>query len=156
MITFHSSQSDCARRNRENESAGTINFNSQFASPICAVMFTKHEKSDATIFKSRRSRLSLICIFIHGHALPLSFVRFLRLANSSPMIQRSPARRSHNIREPSHKKSGEMSHSLPHNFPAIAGQWQMQRRRMSTQAACKTTRDMPRNDYAMSISQSEQ
>jgi hypothetical protein len=131
MITFHSRQSDCDRHARKNENAVTFNFTPQIALSICTVVFTKHVKPDATIFKSLRSRLSLICIFIHGHALPLNFVRFLRLANSSPMIQRSPARRSHNVREPSRKKSGEMSHSLPHNFPAIAGQWQMQCRRMS-------------------------
>jgi hypothetical protein len=156
MITFHSPQSDCARRVRKNENAGTFKFVSQIASSIWTVTFTKCVKTGATIFKSRCSRTTVSYRFYMRHALPLSFVRFLRLANSSPMIQRSPARRSHNVREPSRKKSGEMSHSLPHNFPAIAGQWQMQCRRMSTQVSCKTTRDMPRNDYATSMSQSEQ
>ena len=41
MITFHSQQSDCARRPRKNENAATFNFTSQIAPSICAVMFTK-------------------------------------------------------------------------------------------------------------------
>ena len=117
MITFHSQQSDCARRPRKNENAATFNFASQIASSICAVMFTKRVKHDATIFKSRCSCLSLICIFIQGHALPLNFVRFLRLANSSPMIQRSPARWARDGRKTSGKKSGEMSHVVSAQRP---------------------------------------
>ena len=156
MITFHSRQSDCARRARKNENAGTINFTSQIASSICTVAFTKCEKFDATIFTSRRSRLSLICIFRQGHALLLSFVRFLRLANGSSKNQRSPARRSRNGRESSGKKSGEMSRSLPHNFPAIAGQWQTQCRRMSARQLARQLASMARNGHAMSSSQSAQ
>ena len=60
MITFHSRQSDCARRARKNENAGTFNFTSQIASSICTVTFTKCDKSDATIFKSRCSR-TVVC-----------------------------------------------------------------------------------------------
>jgi hypothetical protein len=47
--------------------------------------------------------------FYTREALPLNFVRFLRLANSSPKIARSPARRSRDGRETPGKKSGEMS-----------------------------------------------
>jgi len=132
MIIFHPRQSDCAPRARKNKNGGTINFTSQIASSICTVAFTKCEKFGATIFTSRRSRLSLICIFRQGHALPLNFVRFLRLANGSSKNRWSPARRSRNGLEPSHKKSGEMSRPFPHICRAIAGQWQMQCHRMST------------------------
>lgn len=114
MITFHSRQPDCDRHARKNENAVTFNFTPQIASSICTVVFTKCEMSDATIFKSRCSRLSLICILIHGQALPLSFVRFFRLAISSPMIRRSPARRSRSVREPSGKTSGKMPRQFPH------------------------------------------
>ena len=145
MITFHSRQSDCARRARKNENAGTFNFTSQIASSICTVAFTKCEKSDATIFTSRCSRLSLVCIFRQGHALPLSFVRFLRLANGSSKNRRSPARRSRNGREPSRKKSGEMSRShaahLPGNCRAVANAMPPNVRA----ATCKTTRKLARN-----------
>jgi hypothetical protein len=120
MITFHSRQSDCAQDVRKNEIAGTFNFTSQIASSICTVEFTKLVKSDAIIFTSRCSRLSLICHLIHGQALPLVSTRFLRLANRSPKNARSPARRSGNGREPSGKKSGEVSRSILRNFQTIA------------------------------------
>ena len=131
MILFHPRQSDCARRACKNEKSVTFNFTSRIASSICTVAFTKREKSDAIIFTSRCSRTAVSYRFRGGQALPLSFVRFLRLANGSSKNQRIPARRSPNGREPSHKKSGEMSRSLPHIYREIAGQWQMQCHRMS-------------------------
>ena len=82
MITFHSQQSDCARHARKNENAGTFNFTPQIAASICTVEFTKLVKSDAIIFTSRCTRLSLIYIFIHGHALLLRQRRILRPRNS--------------------------------------------------------------------------
>ena len=112
MIIFHPQRLDCAWHTRKNEYARTFNFASQIASSICTVAFTKCEKSDAIIFTSRCSRLSPFCNFRHGQALPLSFVRFLRLANSSPKNQRSPARRSRDGRETSGKKSGKMSRAI--------------------------------------------
>ena len=83
MITFHSRQSECARRARKNENTGTVNFTTEIASSICTVTFTKCEKSDATIFTSRCSRTAVSYRFRGGQALPLSFVRFSRLANGS-------------------------------------------------------------------------
>jgi len=131
MIIFHPRQSDCARRACKNEKSVTFNFTSRITSSICTVAFTKCEKFGATIFMSRCSCLSPICIFIHRYALPLSFVRFLRLANGSSKNRLRPARRSRNGLEPSYKKSGEMSRPFPHICRAIAGQWQMQCRRLS-------------------------
>jgi hypothetical protein len=131
MITFHLRQSDCAQRPRKNEKSVTFNFTSRIASSICTVAFTKCEKFGATIFTSRRSRLSLVCIFRQGHALPLSFVRFLRLANGSSKNQRSPARRARNGRESSGKTSGEMSGPILLICRAIAGLWPMQCRQMA-------------------------
>jgi hypothetical protein len=140
MITFHSRQSDCARHVRKNENADTFKFVSQIASSICTFTFTKCVELDATIFKSRCSRTVVCYRFDRVEALPLNFVRFLRLAIRSPKLARSPARRSRNDREPSDKKSGEMARSRPHHFPAMAGQWQMQCRRISAQVTRKTTR----------------
>jgi hypothetical protein len=139
MIIFHSQQSDCARRTLKNETTGTINFTSRIAPSIYTVAFTKCEKFGAIIFTSRRSRLSLVCIFRQRHALPLSFVRFLRLANGSSKFQRSPARRPRNGRESSGKTTGEISRPNSHICRAIAGLWQMQYRRMS---ACKLARQL--------------
>jgi hypothetical protein len=131
MITFHSQQSDCAWSARKNESTGTFNFTSQIAASICTVAFTKRVKSDAIIFTSRCSRLSLIYIFRYGQALPLSFVRFLRLANGSTKNRRSPAKRSRNGRESSGERSGEMPRTSPHIRRAIDRHSQMRCRPMS-------------------------
>jgi hypothetical protein len=117
MTTFHSRQSGDARRTRKNENADAFKITAQIPPSICAVMFMEHDKSDATIFKSRCSRTAVCYRLYTKQALPLNFVRFLRLANNSPMIQRSPARRSRNVRELSGKKSGEMSRSQNAPFP---------------------------------------
>ena len=117
MITFHSQQSDCARRPRKNENAATFNFASQIASSICAVMFTKRVKHDATIFKSRCSR-TVVCYRLNRvQALPLVSTRFLRLAHISPKTARSPARWARDGRKTSGKKSGEMSHVVSAQRP---------------------------------------
>ena len=117
MITFHSRQSDCARRAHKNETADTVNFTTQISPPICTVMHTKRVKTDATIFKSRCSRTVVCYRFYRVEALPLSFVRFLRLANRSPMIQRSPARWTRDGRATSGKLAGEMSRGNAAQFP---------------------------------------
>ena len=117
MTTFHSKQSDCGRRARKNENAGTFHFTSQIASSICTVAFTKCEKSDATIFTSRCSRMSMCYRFRGGQALPLIFIRLSRLAGSSPTIRRNPPRRSRNVRDTTDKKAGEMSRVIAPQCP---------------------------------------
>ena len=116
---------------RKNENVGTISFTSQTASSIWTVEFMKRVKPDATIFTSRCSRTAVSYRFRGGQALPLSFVRFLRLANGSSKNRRSPARRSGNGRESSGKTSDQMSRPFPHICRAIAGQWQIQCCQMS-------------------------
>ena len=124
MNTFHSRQTDHDRHARKNENTCTLNFTSQITSSICIVRHTKRVKTNATIFKSRCSRTVLCHRFDRVEALPLNFVRFLRLAKISPKIVRSPARRSRDGRETSGKKSGEisrvMSAQLPGNSRATA------------------------------------
>jgi hypothetical protein len=156
MTTFHSRQSGDARRTRKNENTGTLNFTSQIAPSICIVIRTKRVKPDATIFKSRCSRTVLCYRFDRVEALPLIFIRLSRLANSSPTNRRNPASRSRKGGEPSHKNSGEMSRSLPHNFPAIAGRRKSQCRQTSARATCETTRNTARNCPAAAVSQSAQ
>jgi hypothetical protein len=97
--------------------ASAFNFTSQIAPPICAVMHTEHDKSNATIFKSLCNCKSSDGHFIQKEALPLVSTRFLRLAYSSPKLARSPARRSHDGREPAGKKSGEMSRAMSAQLP---------------------------------------
>jgi hypothetical protein len=117
MITFHSRQSDCDRHARKNENAGTVNFITQIAPSICALMHTKRVKADATIFKSRCSRTVVGYRLDRVQALPLSQLRFFRLAICSPMVARSPARRLRDGRETSGKTSGEMSRVMPAQCP---------------------------------------
>jgi len=117
MNTFHSRQTDHDRHARKNENTGTLNFTSQITPSICIVIRTKRVKRDATIFKSRCSRTVLCYRFDRVEALPLVWTRFLRLANSSPKTTRSPARRSRDGREPSGKKSGEISRVISAQLP---------------------------------------
>jgi hypothetical protein len=156
MIKLHPRQSDCARHTYEQGNASTLNFTSLIAPSICALMHTKRVKTDATIFKPRCSRTGMCYRLDRVQALPLVSTRILRLANSSPKTARSPARRLRDGREPSHKNSGEMSRSVPHNFPAIAGRWKSQCRRISSPATRETTRNLARNHPAATMSPSEQ
>jgi hypothetical protein len=117
MTTFHPRQSDCGRRVHKKANASALNFTSQIASSICTVMFTKHVKPDATIFKSRCSRTVLCYRFDRVEALPLVWTRFLWLANSSPKTARSPARRSRDGRATSGKTTGEISRAISAQRP---------------------------------------
>jgi len=169
MITFLSLQSNCARHVRKNENADTVNFTPQIAPSICTVTFTIRVKPDATIFKSRCSRTVLCYRFDRVEALPLVWTRFLRLAHSSLKAARIPARRSRDGREPSGKKSGEMSHVIstqrPGNGRTVATAMPLNVRQddsqdnlscaglgcaMSAPETCETTRNLaaqqPRND----------
>lgn len=117
MTTFHSRQTDCAQRARKNEYANTFNFMSTIAPSIYTARHTKRVKTNATIFKSRCSRTVLCYRFDRVEALPLSRAKVLRLANGSPELVRSPARWSRDVREPSGKKSSEMSRVMSEQFP---------------------------------------
>ena len=173
MKTFHSRQTDCDRHARKNENTGTLNFTSQIAPSICSICHRKRVKPDATIFKSLCSRTVLCYRFDRVEALPLVSTRILRLANSSPKIARSPARRSRDGREPSGKKSGKISRIMsapcPGNGQTVAAamppnvrQDDLQDnlpcaglgRAMSVPEACETTRNLaaqqPRNSRATS------
>ena len=124
MIKLHPRQSDCARHTYEQGNASTLNFTSLIAPSICALMHTKRVKTDATIFKPRCSRTGMCYRLDRVQALPLSQLRFFRLAICSPMVARSPARRLRDGREPSGKKSGEISRhksaQSPGNGRAVA------------------------------------
>jgi hypothetical protein len=161
MTTFHPRHSDCGRRVHKKANASAFNFTSQIPPSIYAVMHTKHDKRGATIFKSWCSRTVLCYRFDKVEALPLSFVRFLRLANGSSKNQRSPARRSRNGREATDKTSGEMSRvmsaQLPSNSLTMAVAIPLDDRRddsqdnlrytrlgcaMAVQETCETTRNL--------------
>jgi hypothetical protein len=161
MTTSYSRQPDCAQRDHKMATASTFNFTSQTVSSICSVAFTKREKSDAIIFKSRYSRTIVGYRLDMPYALPLSPLRFSRFANCSPMVTRSPARRSRNGREATDKTSGEMSRvmsaQLPSNSRKVAVAIPLDDRRdnsqdnlrcaglgraMAVQETCETTRNL--------------
>ena len=130
MTHFHPQQSDRSRCRFRNAN-GTL----KFRATNCTTNLHTH------IHEVRKIVCNNLSSAVQAHvmelplytkqALPLSFVRFLRLANGSSKNRRSPARRSRNGRESSGKTSGQMSRSFLHIYRAIAGLWQMQCRRIS-------------------------
>jgi len=123
-MIFYSPQPSCARRIQRKANADTFNFTPQIASAICVIAFTKRVKPDTTIFGSRCSRTVIGYRLDRGHALLLVRTRFLRLANGSPELVRSPTRWSRNVRDATGKTSGEMSRvtvaQCPRNRQAAA------------------------------------
>jgi hypothetical protein len=156
MTAFRPQQSDHARCVRKKAYAGTL----QIHVTNCAAKLHSHFHAARKIVCNNLSsavQAHVMELLLYAkQALPLIFIRLSRLANSSPTIWRNPARRSRNGRELSHKNSGEMSRSLPHNFPPIAGRRKLQCRRTSAQATCETTRNLARNHPVAEMSQSEQ
>ena len=117
MTTFHSRQSDCGRRVRKNANASTV----QIHVTNCTTKLHGHVHETRKIQCNNVQRTVqahiTILSFFTSQALPLNFVRFFRLANSSPMVARSPARRSRDGREPSGKTSGEISRVMSAQRP---------------------------------------
>ena len=140
MTTFHSRQSDCGRRVRKKANASTFNFTSQIPPSICTVMFTKRDKSGATIFKVTVQVARLCAIaFIGWKPYPLSEQGFY----GSPIARRKlrgVPRDGHAMaaKHPARNPAKYLA-SCPRNFPAMAGQWQRQCRRMSVKTTRKTT-----------------
>jgi hypothetical protein len=130
-------------------------FTSQIAPPNCTVIFTARKIARNNLSSAVQAHVMELP-FMQKQALPLIFIRLSRLANSSPTNRRNPAIRSRNGGELSHQNSGEMSRSLPHNFPAIAGRWKSQCRRISARATREITRNLARNHPAAAMSKSEQ
>jgi len=161
MTAFYSRQPNCARRVCKQANAGAFNFTSQNTPSIYAVAFTKRVKPDAAIFGARCSRTVVGYRLDRVQALPLSQAKVIRLANGSSKLVRSPARWSSDVREPSGKKSGEMSRvrsaQLPGNGRSVAAAMPPSVRQdgsqdnlrhagvgraMSAPASCETTRNL--------------
>ena len=99
----------------------------------------------------------VMCLrFIAGHALPLSFVRFLRLANRSSKNRRSPARRSRNGRESSGKTSGEMSRPIRTFAGQLPGSGKCNAAKCPRERLARQLASWRATWHAMSASQSTQ
>ena len=140
MNTFHSRQSDCARRARKNEKSVTFNFTSRIASSICTVAFTKCEKFGAIIFTSRRSRLSLVGNFRQVYALPHRLRKVFAtrqwLVEKSAESRKTVAQWPRTILQEIRRDVSPVSAHLPGNCRAIAGLWQNKCHRMSGASTC--------------------
>ena len=99
MTTFHLQKRDRGRRIHKTANANAFNFTRQIARSNCTAIFTKCDKSRATMFNTW-CKSTVVCYrFYRVEALPLDSTRFLRLAKSSPLAARSPARRPRDDRQ---------------------------------------------------------
>lgn len=109
MTTFHPQQFDRGRC--AHQKAGTSAL--QISVTNCTAKLRSHVHEAGKIqcnnLQGAGQAYAAELKFYRVEALPLVWTRFLRLAKISPMIPQSPARRSRDGREPSGKKSGEIS-----------------------------------------------
>jgi hypothetical protein len=111
----------------------------RIAPPNCTLIFTKREKSGATVLKARCKRTSLNCHFMQNKPYPLSKQGFY----GSPIARRKlrgVPRDCHAIaaKHPAGQPAKYLA-SYPRNVAAMAGQWQRQCRRMDGRMTRKTT-----------------
>jgi hypothetical protein len=191
MTTFQPQQSDRERYARQKADGSMVQIHVTNSSTKLRAHIHEARKIQCNnVSSSVRSQI-IDSHFLQIEALPLVKTRFLRLANSSPMAARSPARRQRDGGAISGKIAGRLSRVMsaqlpgngrtlaavmppnvrqdgsqdnlpcaglgramsaletcettrnlaaqqPHNFPAMAGQWQRQCRRTSV----KTTRNL--------------
>jgi hypothetical protein len=117
MTTFYPQQSDCGRRVQKMANADTFNFTPPVAPSNLHSHVHEARKNVCSKFQGAVQEHVNEWSFYTREALPLVSTRILRLANSSPKIARSPARRSRDGRETSGKKSGEMSRIMSAQRP---------------------------------------
>ncbi len=152
MTTFHSRQSNRGRRVRKKANASTL----QIHVTNCPTKLHGHvhegRKIQCNNVSGTLQAHSVELLFYAEQALPLVRTRFLRLAKISPMIARSPARWSRDVREMSGKKSGEISRAMsaqsPGNGRAVATAMPPNVRQDGSQAnspcaECKRAMSMP-------------
>ena len=117
MTTFQPQQSDRERYARQKADGSMVQIHVTNSSTKLRAHIHEARKIQCNnVSSSVRSQI-IDSHFLQIEALPLNFVRFLRLANSSPKIARSPARRSRDGRETSGKKSGETSRVMSAQRP---------------------------------------
>jgi hypothetical protein len=117
MTTFHPQQSDRGLRVHQKADANVL----QIHVTNCSIKLLGHVHEARKIvcnnFPEAAQERVMEMLLWTKQALPLVSTRFLRLANNSPKLARSPARRSRDGRETSGKKSGEMSRVMSAQCP---------------------------------------
>jgi len=143
MTTFHPQQFDRGQCVHQKAGASAL----QISGTNCTAKLrgSAHEagKSSATIFKEQCKSTSLNLNFRHRKPYPLSKQGFY----GSPISRRCPRGvprdgRAIAAKHPARQQAKYLS-SCPRNFPAMAGQWQRQCRRLSVESTRKTTCPAP-------------
>jgi hypothetical protein len=94
-----------------------FDFTVQIEPSICMVRLRKCGKPGATMFNTWCKSAVVGYRIYEVQALPLNFVRFLRLAQISPLAARSPARRQRDSRAISGKIAGKISCGISAQLP---------------------------------------
>ena len=160
MTPFHPQQSDRGRCCRRNANGNTLKIRTTNSTTKLHAHVHEAQKIQRNHVQSTVQAHIIELSFYAEQALPLSFVRFFRLAKISPKITRSPARRSRDGRETSGEKSGKMSRVIfvqrPSNGRAVAAAMSLNVRQddsqdnwpcagisraMSAPKTCETTRN---------------
>jgi hypothetical protein len=109
MTTFHPQQFDRGQCARQKAGASALQISVTNCTPKLHAQARETRKIQCNNVSSTVRPQIIDSHFLQIEALPLVRTRFLWLTKSSPKTARSPARRSRDGREPSGKKSGEMS-----------------------------------------------
>jgi hypothetical protein len=120
MTTFHPQQFDHSHCVHQKTGTSAL----QITATNCTAKLRSYVHAAGKIVCNNRQEAAqeriVEILFWTEQALPLVRTRILRLAKISPIVARSPARRSRDGRETSGKKSGIMSRVYPRNGPPAA------------------------------------
>ena len=117
MTPFHPQQSDRSRCCRRNANGNVLKSRAtNCTTKLHAHVHETRKIQCNNVSSSVRSQI-IDSHFLQIEALPLNFVRFLRLAQISPMAARSPARRQRDGRAISGKIAGKISCGISAQLP---------------------------------------
>ena len=117
MTAFHSRQSDCGRRVHQKADANAFQIHVTNCTTKLHSQVHEGRKIVCGKFQGAVQEHVNEWSFYTREALPLVKTRFLRLAQISPMIARSPARRPRDEREISGKTSAGISRAISAQLP---------------------------------------
>jgi hypothetical protein len=139
MTIFQPQQSNRGRRVGHNADATALQIHVTNCVRNSRRYFHEARKIVCNNFQSAVQAYAAECQFYTSHAEPLSWLRFLRLANRSLKLAQSPARWARDVRETSGETTREISRTRPCNLSAMAGQRHRQSRWTNREMIRKTT-----------------